>query len=117
MIEPKEYDVNIQASPHDYKNAGFDFYSGIYRIKKILYKYPNKTSYVTLTLLIEGDWLVVNVTTDNGETYSPFYNPDQRHNNFVYEEIVAEYNYFMDKLVRNKILKHKKRKKDGRNKN
>ena len=117
MIEPKTYDVNTQASPQDYREAGFDFYSGVYGIKKVLYKYPDKTPYVTLTLLIEGEWLVVNVNTDSGETYPPFYNPDLRHGNFVYEEVAETYNHFMDKLVRKKILKHRKGKKNGRNKN
>ena len=42
--------------------------------------------------------------THNDNMFAPFYNPDDRHNNMVYEKSVKEYNRQMDALVKKGVL-------------
>ena len=91
--------------------AGFSGEHNFYKIHKVLYKYNNtKLPYVTLDIIVNTDNLdlMMRVRDDSGNVYAPFYNPDMRHNNLVYEKIVTEYHNFMEKLVDKKILKYEK---------
>ena len=48
--------------------------------------------------------MVVNVHDNNGYTYAPFYNPDNRHNNNVYNQVVKKYTSIMHNFVKRGIL-------------
>lgn len=110
MIEPKEYEVIDNIKEEQFISNGFISRQGYYKYRRTLYG-----NTIFLTLLIEKDdnYMVINVSDNGGNTYSPFYNPDDRHNNLVYEDVVKTYNYFMDKLVEKKILRHKEEKTMG----
>lgn len=103
MIEPKQYkvrdDTNHKIILNNKFREGFDYYT----ITKPLYG-----NYIFLKLFIDkNDYaLVINVSDNNGYTYAPFYNPDDRHNNKVYNEVVKNYTLFMDELVNKKILEY-----------
>ena len=114
MIEPNEYEINLKSAPQDYLKAGFQQRSGFFRLSRPLYKYNSQATYVTLTVLVEDDWLVVNVSDDTGNAYAPFYNPKLRHDNLVCDAVIAKYNNIMDELVNRRILKKKRRKKSGK---
>lgn len=104
MIEPKEYEVIDSVKEEHFVKNGFISRQDYYKYRRALYG-----NTIFLTLLVEKDdnYMVINVSDSDGNTYSPFYNSDDRHDNAVYEDVVKTYNYFMDKLVDKKILKHK----------
>lgn len=111
MTEPKMYNIRNNLTEYDLLKSRFDNRGKGYAIKKILYNYDDTGSpYVTLFLRISPDMqeAIVSIECDNGEVYIPFYNPELRHDNLVYEAIVTEYNKIMDGLVRNKILNHER---------
>lgn len=116
MNEPKKFKLNNDITKHMLLKAGFYQRGDIYRYTKTLYRYDNsdKQPYVILILnYYDNDSeLIENVCCDDGNIYIPFYNPDLRHNNRVYETIVSNYNNIMDNLVKQKILKDV-RKHDG----
>lgn len=101
MIEPKKYYVNQNATDKMMLRNKFISRTDYYTIKKPLYG-----NYIFLNLLIDKSdyFLTVDVSDNNGYVYAPFYNPDDRHNNNVYEEMVKNYNAFMDKLTANGIF-------------
>ena len=71
-----------------------------------------KQPYVELRIWVENlTHLIVSVTSNGGDLYFPFINPELQHNNLVYEKVVSSYNNEMEKLVRKKILKHKRKEK------
>ena len=116
MTVPKEYEL---ATPINYEkllNAGFEMRdSATYTFKRTLCKYTNSTiPYVVLKILILNNRLSYVVTRLDGTTYSPFYNPEQRYNNLVYNSIVQEFHKTMDGLVKKGVLIHLKRKKHGK---
>ena len=53
--------------------------------------------------------MVVNVHDNNGYTYAPFYNPDNRHNNNVYNQVVKKYTSIMHNFVKRGILEECKK--------
>lgn len=104
MIEPKEYkvrsDIKRETLLYNKFREGLDYYS----ITKALYG-----NYIFLKLFVSKDeepFLTINVSDNNGYTYAPFYNPDDRHHNEVYNEVVKNYTVFMDDLVNRKILEY-----------
>lgn len=109
MIEPKEYKVNPTITERMLLLNKFDNILDYYSYKKPLYG-----NYIFLKLLIdkEDNYLIINVHDNNGYTYSPFYNPNDRHNNTVYDEVTKNYNKFMDGLVKKKILEYKEEEDD-----
>lgn len=100
MIEPKQYRVNPEVTEkkllHNKFVHNLDYYS---------YKTPLYGNYIFLHLYIDNDlYLVVNVHDNNGYTYAPFYNPDNRHNNNVYNQVVKKYTSIMHNFVKRGIL-------------
>lgn len=108
MIEPKEYYVPDGVTEREFISAGFRSYTDHYTINKYLYK-----DLIRLNILIDKSdgYIVINVTNENSDTYVPFYNPETRHDNLVYEEVVKNFNKFMDSLVKKKVLKVKRKRK------
>lgn len=104
MLTPNEYRVREDVTARKLLYNKFIDRSDYYSIYKQLYG-----NYISLSLFInkEDRALVINVHDNNGYTYSPFYNPDDRHkNDLVYKEVIKNYNIFMDKLVAKKILEY-----------
>lgn len=101
MIEPKKYKVNPTITEKKLLYNKFISNLDYYSYKKSIYG-----NYIFLNLHIDKSdfYLTVNVQDNNGFTFSPFYNPNDRHNNLVYKEVVKNYNNFMDSLVSKKIL-------------
>ena len=100
MIKPKQYRVNPEVTEKKLLLNKFvnnlDYYS---------YKTPLYGYYIFLNLYIDKDlYLVVNVHDNNGCTYAPFYNPNDRHNNNVYNQVIKKYTNVMDKFVENGIF-------------
>ena len=113
MIEPKTYEYNVDIPISVLLKAGFELTGKNLRYTKALYRYNDtNTPYVELRIYIEnGLNMTVSVTCNHGEIYMPFINPEMRHNNLVYEQVVTNYHNEMEKLVRKKILKHHREKK------
>lgn len=103
MLTPNEYKVREDVTARKLLYNKFIDRSDYYSMYKQLYG-----NYISLSLFINKEdlALVVNVHDNNGYTYSPFYNPDDRHNNLVYKEVIRNYNNFMDRLVEKKILEY-----------
>lgn len=110
MIKPNEYDINENILTKHLLQNGFCDRGDYYYMKKELYK-----GYVYLYLFINKSDLHmdVKVNDNDGYPYTPFYNPDVRHNNLVYIEVANKYNGFMDSLVKKNILKRKRNLKDS----
>lgn len=102
MIEPKNYKVKDNVNKSQFLCAGFLNRSEYYKLRKSLY--GNNSIILTLLVEKEDNNMVVNVSTDDGFPYAPFYNPNDRHDNVVYEDVVKKYNNIMDGLVKKKIL-------------
>lgn len=110
MITPNEYKVIENVKPYLFNQCGFESKDGCYISKTTLYFYDGtKKPYISLYVLIDATepYLVVQVLTDDGYTYSPFYNVDFRCNNKVYDKVVKNYNQYMDSLVEKGILERK----------
>lgn len=110
MIEPKKFKINSKVSQDQLLKSGFVRYSGEYFYKRYLYCYDNtKNPYVTFKMIIyfEGNIPIVmySIVCEDGCCYPPFYDPDVRYNNSVYEKTVKVYNEVIDRLIRNNILK------------
>ena len=118
MIEPKNYEFNPNVEIGIAIKAGFALTGNNLFFRKTLYKYDNTNqSYVELKIWVENmTHAIISVTCNGDDVYVPFYNPDARHDNLVYEKVVTSYHNEMEKLVKKKILKHTKEKKHhGRN--
>jgi len=83
-----------------YTKAGFYSKSNTYDMSFYLYKDIVKAS---ISIDKEDFEMSVDVT-HNDNMFAPFYNPDDRHNNMVYEKSVKEYNRQMDALVKKGVL-------------
>lgn len=110
MIEPKKFKINSSVTQNQLLKSGFIRYGGEYLFKRYLYFHDNtKTPYVTLKIIIYYDddvpILMYSIMCDDGCCYPPFYDPDVRYNNSVYEKTIKVYNELIDKLIKNKILK------------
>lgn len=103
MIEPKQYKVRDGITERDFLFNGFLNRSDYYKFRKPLY---GNTIYLNIFIDKDDHHMRVDVQDDNGYTYHPFYNPETRHNNKVYNKIVKEYNNFMDKLKNKGILEY-----------
>lgn len=111
MVEPKKYKVREKISNTAFIHNGFtpfmsDDSAGdvdSFILRRVLYK-----GFVYLSIIIDrsNSYMIVNVQDNMGFPYSPFYNPNDRHDNKVYEDVARRYNQIMDNLVRNKILSY-----------
>lgn len=104
MTEPKTYKMNEKITEKDLVRRGFVKTSGkCYKIRKNLYG-----NYITLRLIVDTEekFIIANVVDADGLPYPPFYDPNVRHNNNVYEQVVNNYNTYMDALVEKKILEY-----------
>lgn len=101
MIEPKEYIIKDNIKPNKLLLNGFKDHGDYYFTRKALYG-----NYVSLSLYVDKEdySLGIKVQDNEGIPYVPFYNPDQRHNNLVYLEVIRNYTNFMDSLVTKGIL-------------
>jgi hypothetical protein len=95
-LEIKKYKVKNKLSTNKYIKAGFRVRDDYYIIKQNLYD-----NLIVLTLLIDrtDNFIVIDVTDNNGETYGPFYNYELQHDNLVAEEVINNYHKFMDDLI------------------
>ena len=104
MIKPKNYEVNVDITEKllvrnkiKEKEDYFFCKKALYGNYIYLYIYLNKPDY----------YMSFKVQDNEGYPYTPFYNPDDRHNNNVYNEVVKNYINFMYSLIDAKILKYK----------
>lgn len=105
MIEPKSYEIKErnEVTQEQLINNGFFNFVSCFKYRRTLYK-----NIIFLTLWIDKeDWSMIIDVSDSNGLYIPFYNPEVRHDNLVYEDVVRNYNYFMDKLVDKNILNKK----------
>ena len=96
MTEPKNYELLSGITYPDFLKCKFIERQDYWKLTKPLYE-----NFITLHLLVnkEDMYYVINVIDNNtGSPYAPFYNPDLRHNNYVYEEVVKKFNKIMDSL-------------------
>lgn len=105
MITPNLYKVRENVTERQFLNNGFFSRSDYYKARLFLY---GNTIVLNLFIDKEDYYMAINVQDNEGNWYSPFYNPDDRHDNNVYLEVVKNYNNFMDKLVDKKILEYDK---------
>lgn len=101
MIKPKMYKVKKNVTVKVLEKNGFIKYDDSYKLVKQLY---NNYVYLRLYIDVEDKNLIVNILDNEGCSYAPFFNPDDRHDNLVYEQVVNNYNNFMDDLVHKNIL-------------
>lgn len=99
-LSPKTYIGNENMSEKAYTKAGFYSKPNTYDMSFYLYKDIVKAS---ISIDKEDFEMSVDVT-HNDNMFASFYNPDDRHNNMVYEKSVKEYNRQMDVLVKKGVL-------------
>ena len=99
-VEINKYKVADGAEIGDFVSVGFRNRNGY--VSNTINLYGNYS--IQLLLMIEKDFLIPSVRYDDGEIYGPFYNPDLRYNNFVYNSVADNYNRYMDKLVKLGLL-------------
>lgn len=111
MIEPKKYKFEKGVPAETMIKSGFRLRGSHFSYRTTLYEYDNtKQPYVEMNIWIEnGVHMTIEVFCNTG-IYIPFYNPNMRHDNLVYEKIVSNYNNIMDRFCKKKILKHDRRK-------
>lgn len=99
-VEINKYKVADGVKLGDFITNGFRNRNGY--VSDTCYLYED---YIRLILMIdESGYMIPSVTCEDGETYGPFHNPDLRYNNLVYNEVAKNYNKYMDKLVKKKLL-------------
>ena len=105
IIEPKKYKPNNKTSDKKYIKNGFTRRNNGYVLTKYLYK-----NIIKMVLYISPDENYLNTEMlHNDHLFAPFYNPDDRHDNLVYDEVVKKYNKYMDKLARKGLIKYEKK--------
>ena len=107
MITPNQYKINKKLSREKLLRSGFDQYYDHFFLRKWLY---GKIIYADLEIVLEGAYPQLGISVKNRflrTHYAPFYCEDIRTNNKVYDQIVIEYNRFMDSLCDKKILHRK----------
>ena len=108
-VEINKYKVADGVKLGDFITNGFRNRNGY--VSDTCYLYED---YIRLILMIdESGYMIPSVTCEDGETYGPFHNPDLRYNNLVYNEVAKNYNKYMDKLVKKKLLVKKEDKPMG----
>ena len=99
-LSPKTYIGNENMSEKAYLKAGFYSKPNTYDMSFYIYK-----DIVKAAISIDKEDFEMSVdVTHNGNMFAPFYNPDDRYNNVVYEKSTTEYNKQMDALVKNGVL-------------
>lgn len=104
MIEPRLYRVRDDITESKIIKSGFANRGDYYILRKLLYE---KT--IAMSLLIDkyDHCVVVNVRDQNtGNPYTPFYNPDDRYNDLVYEKVCKKYNQLINNLVAEEIFEY-----------
>ena len=101
---PKLYEVSDDIDEELLLQNGFKKHLDYYSYSKVIQKFFQ----IKLNIYInEEDRYLIPIVLDNNGTYAPFYNPEFRYNNKVCNDVIIEYNKFMDSLVKKKILIHK----------
>lgn len=109
IVEPKKYKVKDGVTKKQLMKNSFIYSwgnavkNGTFKFKRSLY---GNTIYLVLFIDEEDMHLGVNIQDYDGETFAPFYNPDDRYNNLVYLQVVNNYNNIMDRLVKKNILEY-----------
>ena len=117
MRQIEDYYFNNNISSSAIFKAGFVLKDGIYMLRRTLYYYDDtRIPYVILDFAIADSNLSADVRCNSGELYIPFYNPELRHCNSVYDAVATKYDSIIDDLVNRKIIK-RKRKKHGKSSN
>ena len=104
MIQPNQYELHKRVTYDRLINHGFDQYGRHFIIRKWLYKH---FIYVELEIVLEEERPILLYKVYNYNTkqyYTPFYHEEERINNIVYDEMVANYNRYMDGLCACGIL-------------
>lgn len=102
IIIPKTYKPNIKTSDKKYIKNGFIRRNNGYVLTKYLYK-----NIIKMVLYISPDENYLNTEMlHNDHLFAPFYNPDDRHDNLVYDEVIKKYNKYMDRLVKKGLIKY-----------
>ena len=114
MKEPNEYEALENVPQKKYLDAGFRAASDYFRTETFLYK-----RFIKLIVLIDPyePNMSIEVCNKDGNVYTPFYNPDLRHNNMVYKDVIKSYHEFMNKLVKKRIIRHKENDRKHGNRN
>ena len=95
MTEIKKYKL-VEATQSDFIKNKFVERQGFWEFTKYLYK-----NFVLLRLRVikENMYCVADVLSSNTNApYTPFFNPDLRHHNYVYEKVAKNFNKIMDSL-------------------
>ena len=97
IIKPKEFTINRKAKYQDFMRYNFiDVHERLYK-KCWLYK---RIIYLEMEVNLQERSLFIQVKNNNtGGYYTPFYNPTERYNNSLYDEVVATYNRIMTNYV------------------
>ena len=107
MNEPRNYQLNKTVTIIELLKAGFK--EPKLQQRRVLYRFDDTRSpYVTVELGINDMELSVDVLCNDGTIYAPFYNPELRHDNKVYDQVVRKFNTYMDELVRMNVLRRSK---------
>lgn len=108
MIEPKLYKVRDDVTESKIVGNGFSNRGDYYILRKMLYE---KTIAMSILIDKHDHYVAVNVRDQNtGYPYTPFYNPDDRHDNLVYEEVCKKYNQLIEKLVAKEVFEYEENK-------
>ena len=101
IIKPKEFTINRKARYQDFMRYNFiDVHERLYK-KCWLYK---RIIYLEMEVNLQERSLFIQVKNNNtGGYYTPFYNPTERYNNSLYDEVVATYNRIMTNYVKRNI--------------
>lgn len=104
MIEPKNFNVKKDVSEANIIANGFTNKSEYYILYKKLYE-----NTITLFIAINKSDYSVKITVrdqNTGSLYAPFYNPENRHNDLVYQQVCKKYNKLIDELVEKEIFEY-----------
>ena len=103
-----KYVLNDNVTEKKLLDAGFEQRYGVWNIQKSLYG----KGQINLAVTITDDFMREAVTGQRGEIYAPMYNPALQHHNLVYEQVNKNYQAFMNGLVKKKILRKEKERKE-----
>ena len=103
MITPNLYKVKEDVNEKQILSNGFQARTDYYKLRKALY---GNTIFLNLFIDKDDYHMTVNVQDSENNWYPPFYDPDNRHDNMVYLEVVKNYNNLMDKFVDKKIFEY-----------
>lgn len=104
MIEPNKYDLNPMADIQDFIRHNFTYNQYRFILTKRYWLYK-RFVYMEIEIDLHQKILTVQVKNNRtGELYLPFYDPDLRYANPVYEEVVIKYNQLMNNMVNCDLL-------------